>query len=422
MRFTFRSIIIRFLAIFTLLLPLTSLANPQIKEVTASTKDGVVLKGLRYANPGGPPVILSHGILNNTRVFKEMAEQLYLQGYDVYMYNFRGHGGGDLMSMAPKHLVEFDRIAAFDTDAIIKSVAELSGKRPTFLGYSMGGMALSSWLAGVDMGVDGIPFINQELARTRNAMIKRAIFLAAPPNLAEIKGAIAGISGSKGVGSLVAKVKGPNIWTTSINPLLQKLKQKGPTQRKAVKFFEQLLGSAIVKDRGFTSTLHSGLVNPIRMAKFLTKGISEDRTGGLVNLLEGDFLRWRTEEDPAKGIKKGDITSKRGGINYSKLHGSITCDVVVIAGDLDTMAPGDVVYRDFYRQLGSKEKVFIRYKDANHLDVLIAEGSETKVVNDLMAVDDMIEAGQFYTETHLQAPPGTCSPGQFRKMLRSVFK
>src|SRR5579885_1583248 len=65
--------------------------RPDVGDFTVDAP-GVVLKGVRYANPKKPPVILVHGYAGNSRHWREIGYSLFEQGYDVWMPNLRGHG------------------------------------------------------------------------------------------------------------------------------------------------------------------------------------------------------------------------------------------------------------------------------------------------------------------------------------------
>lgn len=158
-----------------------------IQEIQTQTKDGVELKGVRYVNESGPRALFIHGLHETTRIFKEQAELLNRQGFDVYMFNFRGQGQGEHLSQHPDYhpysdafgVYSFDSIVGYDVMAMVDFV--YSGEPILALGHSMGGVALRMFLSGMRMGANGL-YVSRSANEIEKyiAKVKVAIANASP--------------------------------------------------------------------------------------------------------------------------------------------------------------------------------------------------------------------------------------------------
>jgi pimeloyl-ACP methyl ester carboxylesterase len=75
-----------------------------------------------------------------------MAHYLYNVGYDVWLVNYRGQGRGEEASYGPNK--DIDHYGVYDVKASVEKVRELTGKRPVYVGHSMGGAMLYMYLQG----------------------------------------------------------------------------------------------------------------------------------------------------------------------------------------------------------------------------------------------------------------------------------
>ena len=130
----------------------------EIVRETAVTADGVALGLKRYRNPGGPPVVLMHGIVQNNHCWDlpydghSLAVYLADRGYDVWVANFRGHGPEPYHSELPAvgWRWTIDDLGIYDVPAIVDQVIQTTGQRPFWIGHSMGGMAAYIYLQGAE--------------------------------------------------------------------------------------------------------------------------------------------------------------------------------------------------------------------------------------------------------------------------------
>ncbi len=128
----------------------TCLAAPPLEEISFE-EAGRVVKGVRYAGKG-PPVLLLHGIFENTRVWKDMGEALHAQGYDVWMINWSGHGKGDQKSTVhspEKGDYSFESLVTKDLPMSVDRIFQITGQKVLIMGHSLGGLVAEKYVAGV---------------------------------------------------------------------------------------------------------------------------------------------------------------------------------------------------------------------------------------------------------------------------------
>jgi predicted alpha/beta-fold hydrolase len=119
------------------------------------TPDGVTLKAKRYANPAGTPVVFFHGFNGNGFEFDipregfNMAVYMARRGYDVWIPSFRGCGVEPYLCDAGDWSHSIDTLAILDAPTLIDNVTRMTGKKPFWVGHSMGGMVLYMYLQGV---------------------------------------------------------------------------------------------------------------------------------------------------------------------------------------------------------------------------------------------------------------------------------
>ncbi len=161
-----------------------------VEDHAFMTPDGVKLRAKRYANPGGAPVVFFHGFNGNGFEFDlpregyNMAVFLARRGYDAWITHFRGCGVEPYRCEAGDWTHSIDTLAIFDAPTLIDNVVRITGKRPFWIGHSMGGMVLYMYLQGVRF--DGDPaecrvVSDPALVRERNAGLLGGIPIASPP-------------------------------------------------------------------------------------------------------------------------------------------------------------------------------------------------------------------------------------------------
>jgi len=122
--------------------------------VFVRTADGGEVVVQHHATPGGPPVVLCHGISSNHHFWDLAPDRslaLYLQGrgFDVWNLDLRGHGFAIRTSEGKKQRGgTLDQYAAYDLPAVFDHVrAETGADEVAYVGHSMGGIVLAAYLA-----------------------------------------------------------------------------------------------------------------------------------------------------------------------------------------------------------------------------------------------------------------------------------
>jgi pimeloyl-ACP methyl ester carboxylesterase len=137
------------------------------------TPDGLTMRGKRYAVPGGQPIVLAHGYTGNGLEFDipkkghNMAAYLARRGFDVYMYSIRGCGREPYVSDPGDWLHTMGHFAALDAPTLIQGITRETGKKPAWLGHSMGGMILYMYLQGATLGEAGGGCVSPLTLRSR---------------------------------------------------------------------------------------------------------------------------------------------------------------------------------------------------------------------------------------------------------------
>ncbi len=150
------------------------------------TPDGLTLRGKRYAVPGGQPIVLAHGFTGNGLEFDipkkgyNLAAYLARRGFDVYLYSIRGCGREPYVADAGDWLHTMDHFAALDVPTLVEGITRETGKKPAWLGHSMGGMILYMYLQGATFDREMRFSADAALAAERNNTIAAGVTLASP--------------------------------------------------------------------------------------------------------------------------------------------------------------------------------------------------------------------------------------------------
>jgi pimeloyl-ACP methyl ester carboxylesterase len=160
----------------------------EVESHEFATEDGALLRVKRYANPAGTPVLFCHGFQGNGFEFDlpregyNMAVYLARKGYDIWISSFRGCGPKPYDCTCDGWHHSIDDLAIYDAPALVDGIIEKTGKKPFWIGHSMGGMVLYMYLQGVKF--EGFRVVSDpRLVEERNSKLTGGIAIASPTAL-----------------------------------------------------------------------------------------------------------------------------------------------------------------------------------------------------------------------------------------------
>lgn len=162
-------------------------AGLTVEKHEFTTPDGVTLRLKRYANPQGTPVLFCHGFTGNGSEFDlpregyNMAVYMARLGYDVWISSFRGCGVEPYKCDCGDWQHSIDHLAIYDAPTLVDGVTGVTGKKPFWIGHSMGGMVLYMYLQGVRFEEPYHVVSDPALIEERNEKLQGGIPIASPP-------------------------------------------------------------------------------------------------------------------------------------------------------------------------------------------------------------------------------------------------
>ncbi|WP_253958302.1 alpha/beta fold hydrolase [Rhizobium sp. WYJ-E13] len=139
-----------------LLMGLSFAAMAAEKNYTVKAPDGVDIAVQESGDPGGPAIVFIHGLLGSHLNWDRQVSSPRLQHYRLISYDLRGHG----LSGKPDDAEAYHdgRRWADDLSAVLKATG---AKNPVLVGWSLGGVVLSNYLAAYgDDGIGGIVYVD----------------------------------------------------------------------------------------------------------------------------------------------------------------------------------------------------------------------------------------------------------------------
>lgn len=151
--------------VVVLLMGLSSMAMAAEKNYTVRAPDGLEIAVQESGDPAGPAIIFIHGLLGSHLNWDMQLGSDKLQKFRLITYDLRGHG----LSGKPDDAEAYrdGRRWADDLSAVLKATG---AKNPVLVGWSLGGVVISNYLAAYgdgDLGgvvyVDGVIELNAAL-------------------------------------------------------------------------------------------------------------------------------------------------------------------------------------------------------------------------------------------------------------------
>jgi pimeloyl-ACP methyl ester carboxylesterase len=336
------------------------------------TADGLTLRLKRYANPGGIPVLLSHGFGGNGFTFdlpredRSMAVHLAREGFDVWISSFRGCGREPYLSDEGDWRHSMDHLAIYDAPALVDGIAGATGKRVFWIGHSMGGMVLYMYLQGARFEDGDLVVSDPGLVADRHGKLLGGATMGAPsvfcwpyddPDRKGFNGSQAGRKRLKShIEMMLAKeAVSPRVYATG--------------NRSRIVRRHRRLVMAITR-----SPFVAGAYNRSNTDKETTTSLAlwgkDDVSAGmwvqrLLSLLEGD-LRQHPPSSP--GATPYD---------YAANMSLITLPLLFLTGDRD-YSP-NAVNRYGYQAVSSDKKKLVRLPEYGHTDLLMGSRAHLDV-------------------------------------------
>lgn len=145
-----------------LLAAVSSAAFATEKHYRVTTPDGLQVAVQEAGNPDGPAIVFIHGLLGSRLNWQRQIESPALQGYRLITYDLRGHGLSDKPTDSDAY--NDGRRYADDLAAVL---AATGAKRPVLVGWSLGGLVISDYLAAHgDAAIGGAVYVNAVIELT----------------------------------------------------------------------------------------------------------------------------------------------------------------------------------------------------------------------------------------------------------------
>ena len=142
------------------------------EPVTFHSTDGLALEGWKIAaDPSHPWIILCHGLGSNRGDLLDIAQSLFRAGFNLFLFDFRGHGGSDGQSTSFGWYEQRDLEGAL---AWLGQQEDVPARPYGVYGISMGG-AVALTVAGYDERLGAIavdsPYENLDASLTRHLFL-----------------------------------------------------------------------------------------------------------------------------------------------------------------------------------------------------------------------------------------------------------
>lgn len=138
------------------LLSSVSAAAAADREYTVESSDGVSIAVEETGSLAGQPIVFVHGLLGSRINWDKQTSDPDMQRFRLITYDLRGHGQSGKPDDAAAYK-DGDRWAD-DLAAVLK---ESKAKNPVLVGWSLGGVVLSNYLAAHgDAGIGGLVYVD----------------------------------------------------------------------------------------------------------------------------------------------------------------------------------------------------------------------------------------------------------------------
>lgn len=341
-----------------------------VQEWEVITADGAVLRGRRYMNEGEQPVILAHGFMGNGYEFdlprrdRNLAVYLARRGYDVWVSSFRGCGREPNLCEAVGWRHAIDHLAAYDVPALIEGVTLRTGRRPVWLGHSMGGMVLYMYLQGAtfrEKNENKVFAADHDLVGERNRSIAAGIAIGSPPAFHWDRGGFFGMLSHSRV--MRAGLK-------ALHALTGRLHERRPHLH---------LGTPMAKLAWKLPRLAAVIVNhtPAGWVLYNWDNVEPDVA---ISLLRwgGDDVSSRMAQQGLNAIIHTELRSYDRSYSYTGNMHHITAPIFFVTGSEDAANP-ETIKKYGYEAVSSREKEYVCFPGYGHTDLVMGKDVHQEV-------------------------------------------
>jgi len=338
-------------------------AGLQVERHEFSTPDGLILRLKRYSNPDGTPVLFCHGFGGNGFEFDlpredhNMAVHFARSGYDVWISSFRGCGlepydceGGDW-----QHSI--DHLAVYDAPTLVDGITGVTGKKPFWIGHSMGGMVLYMYLQGVRFEGDWSVVSDPDLVTERNEKLMGGVAIASPPAMCWPEGHMLEVMSGSSIGR---SMLGMYVLVTRLRSLIAPRVRTGSAPRRYLGRHPRVI---MALARSPLATLYYRPNIDADTATSLVMLAGDDVSGRMsvqlsYSYLNRNFLQYfpmRFSEEP---------------YDYTDNMRLISLPLLFIAGGKDLMYSHGIK-RYGYDRVASGQKKYIELAEYGHTDLVM---------------------------------------------------
>jgi len=333
------------------------------------TGDGVTLRLKRYAREGAQPIILVHGYTGNGLEFDlphrghNLALFLAERGYDVWISSFRGCGRAPYRSDTNGWLHSVDHLAALDAPALVDGVSLATGKKPVWIGHSMGGMVLYMYLAGARIapGEGGSQVsLDPLLAAERNRSLLGGITIGSPPAFYH------------GGGAWVATLSRLPFFEASVRALIRLC---GLLEKASPLLPVSRLGDLVARFPRLGRVL--AMHGPIAIFLYNRENVYPEVGYSLLRWAS-DNVTTRMTAQILSLVRDRDFRDFRRACSYTERMAHITLPLLFITGTLDFVGAENIRAHG-YELVASGRKRFENFAGYGHTDLVMGKRVQEEV-------------------------------------------
>ena len=364
----------------------------------------------RHRQEGGEPILLIHGLMENTRTYREFARRLYLlgqlypeqtdggRGFDIWMVNLRGHGRGEDASYPMRrgdHQYTFDYFIPQDYRLIFETIFQATGKKVHVIGRSQGGITATLALAGLtwpeagwplpapryapsESHPDGFVYFSPELARFyAEERVASLQTLGSPHQFAELPMLV------RSLAFMLYQVSSRYpIGIPGVGPERSTFEPRVPLlPRQVLPWIDSLLVHAMPDGIWRGKNINH---DEIEFSRMLAKGLSPVHPA-----LAAGYLKYVTRSRAMAGVgkRRQGFRSLDGRLNFETAIARVALPlekIRLVAGSHDILAPPHVIWEQARllarSQGGRPEEVFRMIEETSHVELATGVYAADRVI------------------------------------------